>query len=74
MLSLGFLRPTKKLREGNVFIGVCLFTGAGIGISGTRSLLQIPSGGQIYPGGGRYTQGVGIPTPLDTYPHPTSEI
>ena len=48
MILYYFFCPKTKLQEGNVFTGVCLFTGRicnpmsfprGVGISGTRSLL-----------------------------------
>ena len=46
-----YYRQPKKLREGNVFTGVCLSTGE-VSISGTRS-----------PPGDEYVQGVGCLCP-----------
>ena len=58
-LGIFYYRHPKKLREGNVFTGVCLSTG-GVSISGTRS-----------PPGDEYVQGVGCLCPRGwvlTYP------
>ena len=63
-------RPQTKLRQGNVFIGVCLSTG---GISGSVSLLwggylwyHVPSGGiQVSRGG--HVQEVGTHPPPPGY-------
>ena len=67
---LCYYRPQTKLREGNVFTGMCLLTGAGYdwfqvlpdggGIPCTRSLLQ-----RVYQGvRGGYTRG-GVSIPED---------
>ena len=60
---LDFYAQQRSCGKVMFFTGVCLSIGAGVGISGTRSLLegkylwyQVPSGGSRYPEGG-----VGIP-------------
>ena len=63
-----FYRLSTKLREGNVFIAVCLSTGVslilysfgGMGIPGTRSLPQVQG---VYIWGGGYLQGVSTHPP-----------
>ena len=41
--------PPTKLGEGNVFRGLCLFTGEGVGISGTSSFLGVAISGTRSP-------------------------
>ena len=44
MYTIYNYRPPTKLRQGNVFTCVCLSTGMGLGMSGSRSLLGVGDG------------------------------
>ena len=63
MVLCNYCRPQTKLREGNVFTGVCLSTGRRSGhlsshiLSGGYLWYQVPLWG-VCPGGG-YNQGMG---------------
>ena len=76
-LSCYFYHPEQKLGEGNVFIGVCLFTGGEypdtrslrvMGMPGPRSLVGVRyvqgvdmSGGYVQRGGGISREGLVCP-------------